>query len=330
MSSDSSVTTGTALDRRRNAYRDDLAAERLRGKVEAARFVAGVPHRVMRAAVAMRRRPDPTNAFDTELLFGEVVDVLDTDGGWAWVQAERDGYVGYVPVDALAADVVAPTHKVSAIGTFVYPGADFKLPPLMHLSINSRLAVADVQDKYCALATGGFVAARHVTPMARVARDFVDVAERLIGVPYLWGGRTRIGVDCSGLVQLALQAAGLPCPRDSDMQEAEVGANLLVAEGLDGLQRGDLVFWSGHVGIMLDGMMMLHANAHHMAISAEPLDGAQQRIERAGGGAIRSIKRPAALSENPVGVAVGIAGALHSTTAGQSNTGHSETTVPKV
>ncbi len=308
MSSDGSATMGTPLDRRRNAYRDDLAAEKLRGKVEATRFVAGVPHRVMRAAVAMRRRPDPSNAFDTELLFGEVVDVFDTAGGWAWVQAELDGYVGYVPVDALdtqavAGEVVAPTHKVSAIGTFVYPGADFKLPPLMHLSINSQLAVADVHDKYCALTTGGFVAARHVTPMARVARDFVDVAERLIGVPYLWGGRTRIGVDCSGLVQLAMQAAGLSCPRDSDMQEAEVGANLLMAEGLDGLQRGDLVFWQGHVGVMVDGMMMLHANAHHMAVSVEPLDGAQLRIERAGGGSIRSIKRPAALSGNPVGMA---------------------------
>lgn len=287
------------LDPRRHAFREDLAAERLQGDVVALRYSAGEPHRVARAAAAMRRAPDAALPFDTELLFGETVTVFDTADGWAWCQAERDGYVGYVSAAALVPDVVAATHRVSAIGTFLYGSADIKSPPLMHLSINSPLAVEETGDKFYRLVTGGFVVDRHVTPLSKPARDFVDIAERLIGVPYLWGGRTRIGVDCSGLVQIAMHAAGLACPRDSDMQEGELGANLLVPDELDGLRRGDLVFWHGHVGMMVDGVLLLHANAHHMAVVAEPLIGALQRIAKTGS-EIRAIKRPAALSAEPV------------------------------
>lgn len=290
-----------ALDRRRHAYRPDLASESLREKVTAERYVKGVPHRLARASAALRREPDGRLGFDTEVLFGEIVHVLDVADGWAWVQADRDGYVGYLPADMLACDHLEANYKVTAIGTFVYPGADMKLPPLMHVSINSPVAVTEVQDKFCALATGGFITTRHIAPAAKVARDFVDVAERLIGVPYLWGGRTRVGLDCSGLVQLAMHAAGLPCPRDSDMQQAEVGDSLLIPDNLDGLRRGDLVFWPGHVGMMLDAMMLLHANAHHMAVVAEPLTAAMARVGKTGDG-IRAIKRPPALSAEPVGV----------------------------
>lgn len=290
------------LDPRRHAYREDIADERLKGRVEAPRFLAGEPRRVSRASIALRRRPEMELGFDTELLFGETVRVFDEANGWAWVQAERDRYVGYVPSDSLAEMVSAATHRVSAIGTFVYSHADIKSPPLMHLSINTPLSVAETEDRFCRLVTSGYVMARHIVARSRVARDFVDVAERLIGVPYLWGGRTRIGVDCSGLVQLAMEAAGLVCPRDSDMQCDEVGENLLVPDGLDGLRRGDLVFWPGHVGIMADGVMLLHANAHHMAVVAEPLSAAVARILRTGS-EIRAVKRPLALSSDPVGLA---------------------------
>lgn len=282
---------GTDLDPRRNAFREDLADEKLRGKVEAANFVAGTARRVRRATTALRRRPDPSLGFDTELLFCETVKVFDTRDGWAWVQADRDRYVGYLPADALDDDVTETTHHVSAIGTFLYGKPDIKSPPLMHLSINTPLAVAETEEKFCRLAGGGYVVARHVSAEGKFARDYVDVAERLIGVPYLWGGRTRIGVDCSGLVQLALDAAGLACPRDSDMQAEELGAVLLMPNSLDGLRRGDLVFWPGHVGIMVDGVMLLHANAHHMAVVVEPLSVAVLRIQRAGT-EIRTIKRP--------------------------------------
>ncbi len=288
------------LDPRRHAYREDLADKRLEGRVEAARFVTGELRRVRRASIALRKEPNARVGFETELLFGETVAVYDRADGWAWVQAERDKYVGYVPADALEEIEAAATHRVSAIGTFLYGSADIKSPPLMHLSINTPLTVAETEGRFCRLATGGYVMARHVVAQSKVARDFVDVAERLIGVPYLWGGRTRIGVDCSGLVQLAMEAAGLACPRDSDMQAEEVGANLLVPDSLDGLVRGDLVFWPGHVGIMVDGVMLLHANAHHMAVVVEPLPVAVTRIEKAGS-EIRAVKRPPALSSDPVG-----------------------------
>ena len=288
------------LDPRRNAYREDLADERLHGRVEAERFVTGENRRVKRASVALRVKPDHELGLATELLYGETVTVFETADGWSWLQAERDGYVGYVPAEVLDEPGPPATHRVSAIGTFLYGSADMKSPPLMHLSINTPLAVADMQDKFCRLSTGGFVIARHVVAATKSARDYVDVAERLIGVPYLWGGRTRIGVDCSGLVQLAMEAAGLRCPRDSDMQAAEVGDNLLIPDSLDGLRRGDLVFWPGHVGIMVDGVMLLHANAHHMAVVVEPLASATARIEKTGA-EIRAVKRPPDLSADPVG-----------------------------
>lgn len=279
-------------DPRRHAWRADLAAENLRGRVEVDRFVPGEPAHLMRPSVPMRRRPDVTAAFENEILFGEDLLVYDRAGGWAWVQLARDGYVGYIPDDVLARGVLVATHRVQALGTFVYPAPDIKVPPIMTLSLNARLAVTRIDDRFAELATGGFVVARHIAEAGRPVRDFVEVAERFIGVPYLWGGRTRLGLDCSGLVQLALEAAGQDAPRDSDMQQAEIGASVLVPESLEGLQRGDLVFWPRHVGIMVDAFMLLHANAHHMAVAVEPLEVAARRIAR-GGSAIAAIRRPA-------------------------------------
>jgi cell wall-associated NlpC family hydrolase len=278
------------LDPRRHAYRDDLAAESLRGMVDAKRYVAGVWCQVTWAAVALRSQPQFAASLQTEVLFGEIVTVYDEAQGWAWGQLERDGYVGYLPADALSREVYPATHRVAAVGTFLYPAPDIKAPPIMHLSLNAPLAVVERDDQFSRLATGGYVVNRHITERGRFARDFVDIAERFIGTPYLWGGRTRLGVDCSGLVQLALEAAGFSCPRDSDMQQAELGAEVLVPQSLEGLQRGDLVFWNGHVGIMADGVMMVHGNARHMAVVIEPLAVAVQRIAKTAG-AITAVKR---------------------------------------
>lgn len=286
----SQTTARSVPDRRRTPYRDDLAADSLRGRVQAERYAAGVQRQVTRAAVALRGRPQFAASLDTEALFGEIVTVYDQTHGWAWGQLARDGYVGYLPADALSRELRPATHRVAALGTFLYPATDIKSPPMMHLSLNAPLSITECDDRFSRLATGGYVLNRHIAEHGRFARDYVDIAERLIGTPYLWGGRTRIGVDCSGLVQLALEAAGFSCPRDSDMQQAELGAEVLVPQSLDGLQRGDLVFWRNHVGIMTDGMMMVHANAHYMAVVVEPLADAVQRIVKTGG-AMTGIKR---------------------------------------
>lgn len=282
--------TTPPLDPRRNPYRDDLAAEALRGEVSAPCYAAGEPRQVVHSATPLRAKPDARASWTTEALFGELVTVYEERDGWAWAQLERDGYVGYLRSSALGTQVRQVTHRVKALGTMLYPSPDIKACPWMPLSMNSGLAVAEMGQPFARLEDGSFVPARHIVEREFFASDFVAVAERFTGVPYLWGGKTRLGVDCSGLLQIAMQASGLECPRDSDMQLSELGKDVPVRDDLDGLTRGDLVFWNGHVGIMADAFLLLHANAHHMAVVAEPLDSAVDRIARTGL-SIAAIKR---------------------------------------
>ena len=245
---------------------------------------------MVHSATPLRGAPDARQSWTTEALYGELVTVFEERDGWAWVQLARDGYVGYLRPAALSAQVTRPTHRVNALGTFLYPSADIKACPWLQLSMNSLLAVAEAGPTFSKLADGSFVPSRHIVEQDRHAPDFVAVAERFAGVPYLWGGKTRLGVDCSGLLQVAMQAAGLECARDTDMQQAELGQDVAVRDDLDGLTRGDMVFWPGHVGIMIDAFMLLHANAHHMGVVAEPLASAVDRIARTGA-SIAAIKR---------------------------------------
>jgi cell wall-associated NlpC family hydrolase len=279
------------FDRRITPFRADLADEKLRGQVEADRFVAGTRQQVVAAYASLHRHPSREAPIDTQAIRGESVTVYDEHEGWAWVQLHDDGYVGYLPTEALGDPGPEPTHRVSAVRTYVYPGPSLKLPDQGYLTLNSKLAVAGIEGDYARLATGGFVFAAHLTGLDTFEMDYVSVAERFLHTPYLWGGKTSIGLDCSGLVQTVLAAAGIKAPRDSDMQEERLGRPVEITPDLGGLQRGDLVFWKGHVGLMIDATNMIHATGHSMTVYVEPLVVAEERIRRTSSGPITAIKR---------------------------------------
>jgi cell wall-associated NlpC family hydrolase len=283
------------LDTRLNAFRPDLADMALKDRVEAARFVAGLPYRVTAAQAPVRSGPSADSALLTEALRGEAVLVFETNAeGWAWAQLRRDNYVGWLPASALREGEPPPTHKVSALRTLVFSGPDIKTPPLAGLPLGAEIAVTgeaeDRNARYALIAPAGAVVRQHLAPLDATESDWTAVAERFLGTPYLWGGKTSLGIDCSGLVQVALQVCGIAAPRDTDMQEAALGVRLEPSAAERRLRRGDLVFWKGHVGIMLDAERLLHANAFHMAVAIEPLRVTVERLS-ARGVPVASIRR---------------------------------------
>lgn len=282
-----------AFDPRLTPARADLAAKELAGKVKAARYVDGRVYEVIEPQAPLRGEPALDAPLATEALKGERVTIYDTNGeGWAWGQLAADGYVGWLPSNALAPAAAPPTHKVTALRTFVFPGPSIKLPPLEALPFGARLAIARMQEPFAVTRSGAYLPVQHLAPIDVNEPDFVAVAERFLGVPYLWGGKTALGLDCSGLVQVALAACGVACPRDSDMQESTLGAPVAAASGLADLHRGDLVFWPGHVAIVRDRGTFLHANAFHMAVAIEPIAEAAGRI-RGAGSEITGVRRMA-------------------------------------
>jgi cell wall-associated NlpC family hydrolase len=227
----------------------------------------------------VRRAPSHEARLDTQALLGERVIVFETtEEGWAWGQLETDGYVGWLSTNALGQSGPAATHKVSVPRTLAFPGPDIKLPPAAALPMGAHLAIARQDERFAVTANGWHLPVVHLAPIKAKAPDFVAAAEEFLHTPYLWGGKTSLGIDCSGLVQVALQAAGHACPRDSDMQELALGKLSTLGE----LRRGDLVFWKGHVAIARDSETLLHANAHHMAVAIEGVGEAVARIKAAG------------------------------------------------
>jgi cell wall-associated NlpC family hydrolase len=277
-------------DPRLTPARPDLAAKYLEGKVTAARFVEGREFEIADAIAPLREAPSSDATQVTQALKGERVTVYDRNGeGFAWGQLNSDGYVGWLPDRALASPAAAPTHKVTAIRTFAFPGPSIKLPPAETLPMGARLIVIHEDGPFAVTREGWYLPRRHVGDIDSVTDDFVAVAERFVGTPYLWGGKSSLGIDCSGLVQVALNAAGTGCPRDSDMQQEGLGRLLGPAESTQ-LRRGDLIFWKGHVAIVRDADHIVHANAHHMATAIENTHDAIARI-KASGSEVTAIKR---------------------------------------
>jgi cell wall-associated NlpC family hydrolase len=279
-----------SFDRRLTPARGDLAAAHLRGLVDAQRYTVGQGMRIIAASAPLRRAPQADAPLETEALHGERVIVYDEQAGWAWAQLERDQYVGYLPAAALGAPS-APTHRVAALRTHAYPGPAIKLPPRVALSLGAQLTIVGREGDFAVSEDGLYLWSRSLAEVSSREADWVAVAELFLETPYLWGGRTSEGIDCSGLVQTALMAAGIASPRDSDMMEASLVKPIAIDDPTAPLARGDLVFWKGHVGIMRDPDTLLHANGWHMKTVSEPLAQARERIVANGGGKVTSVRR---------------------------------------
>jgi cell wall-associated NlpC family hydrolase len=277
------------LDPRLHAFRADLADIRLKGSIEAARFAEGALRQVSAPVAAAHREPRADAMQTTQALMGERCRVFESREGWAWAQLETDGYVGYIAEANLSGSIVEPTHRVAVLSTFLFPAANIKSQPATSVPMNAKVTVIGGDGRFAKLASGDFIIAAHLKPVAEHESDFIAIAARFLHVPYLWGGKSAAGVDCSGLLQVALEASGIPCPRDTDMQEKALGRAVL-ANDLDSLKRGDLVFWKGHAGFMADPATLLHANGHHMQTVMEPLREAVARIKNTAG-EITAIKR---------------------------------------
>lgn len=277
------------LDWRQHAYRADLADSRLRARVSAAAFVDGRAATVGNTALALLRRPSPDAPMDSQLLPGEAVRVFDEHEGWAWVQCAHDGYVGYVASCGLESGIGTASHWVAVRETVVLSDADQVCRPLHSLSLGAQVQVSEVGERFHRLASGGFVFARHLRSVSTIADDWIAVAEALIGLPYLWGGRGAGGVDCSGLVQIALAACGIACPRDSDQQAAGLGMPVPLDPAA--WKRGDAIYVPGHVVLNKGDGQVVHATGYAWSVMVEPLDRCLARLADQGR-PVTSVRRP--------------------------------------
>lgn len=275
-----------SFDPRVTPWRDGVAARALEGVIPAEVYLDPRPLQCAAPAAAIRRAPDTASEQMDQLLFGELFDAVEEEGAFLWGQARRDGYVGFVEAAALVPAGPAATHRIGAVRTYAFAQPSIKSRAAGPYSLNALVRVETVEGRLAKVAGAGWMAVEHLSPIGVFDRDPAAVAERYLGAPYLWGGRESLGLDCSGLVQQALLACGLACPRDADLQQA-LGREI----GRDGFGRNDLVFWKGHVALGLDAERIIHANAHHMAVAIEPLDGAIERINAAGSGEPTAFRR---------------------------------------
>jgi cell wall-associated NlpC family hydrolase len=277
-------------DPRLTPARGDLAAKHLEGKLKAARFVTGEEFEISDALAPLRSAPSSDAELSTQALKGEHATIYERNAeGWAWGQLNNDGYVGWLPDQALKKPAGPPTHKITALRTFAFPGPSIKLPPAETFVMGSLLTVLRDEGSFAVTREGWYLPRQHLGLIDHHVGDFVAVAEAFVGTPYLWGGKSSLGIDCSGLVQVSLTSAGTSCLRDSDMQQEGLGKALDPSDTMK-LNRGDLIFWKGHVAIVRDADTIVHANAYHMATAIEHTHEAIARI-KASGSEVTAIKR---------------------------------------
>ena len=280
------------LDPRITPARPDLAADWLRDQVKADRYAAGAPRTVIRDGAPLRFSPDRTAGLESQLIYGEVFQVYEDRDGWCWGQNLTDDYVGYVPSVDLAAGLPAPDHQVAALHCHLYTEPDLKRPTAGIISMSARVKIVDIEGKFCRIASGHWLHSRHLVSLDYNTQDLIGTALKFIGVPYLWGGRTAQGLDCSSLVQLALAMAAIPAPRDTDMQEANLGTPVAMDDPGDfsRVEEGDLVFFPGHVGLFVGDWRFLHANAFDMQVSLHGFSDVLDRADSENAG-VTSIRR---------------------------------------
>ena len=284
------------LDPRVHPYRDDIAADFLEGRIEAKTFVSGKPCRlgapyapVMSKPVISRSGPGELQA--SELLFGEGFTVYEDTAGWSWGQCGHDGYVGYVRSKDLFGNMPEPTHWVSAVRSLVYPDNKGEYPATMSLSMTVRISVETVDGDYAKLVSGGWIFAKHLMALGEPRPDFVAIAQMFARVPYLWGGRGGLGIDCSGLIQVPLTATGLEVPRDTDQQADVIGEDIPIPDDVGQLRPGDIVYFPGHVGIHLGAGALLHASSHDMMVVTHALSDVVDRMQDRHGKGITRVRR---------------------------------------
>jgi cell wall-associated NlpC family hydrolase len=286
------------LDPRLNAIRSDLADIRLKSKFDAIHYASGKPGIVCEPVVSLKGAINPDSDNIHQLLMGEMVWIFEDINEQKWVQSRVDGYVGYAtsrsvsqepepsPLTAAAANANGSTHIVSVPTTFCYPKAELRNPPLYSLSMGSQVTIRSYRElrgtKYAMLAGGGALIKKHLIEIDKFQSDYVGICESLLNTPYLWGGSSAFGIDCSSLVQLSMRMCGTQVLRDSDMQAATIGIELDAGENYQNLKRGDLIFWRGHVGVhqgsIDDIPQIIHSSGHTMNVASEPLHQAIERI----------------------------------------------------
>jgi hypothetical protein len=246
--------------------RKDIADVALAGRLFAPHYAEPQHRGCVLISAMLRAAPDHQAEAVSQLLLGEGFAVLDIAGGWAWGYCLHDHYVGYIPADALG-EVSASSHIISTSLALLFAAPDIKSPVVARWPMGARFA--GIEQNGFVVCEAGHVHHRHVSRIDVLETDPVAVAEKFVDAPYLWGGRGDGGVDCSGLIQIALGRVGIAVPRDADLQQqAELGAEIAPDAPL---RRGDLIFFPNHVGFMVDGERLIHANAHSMTVAIEPL-----------------------------------------------------------